>query len=688
MNKKPLLIALGAVTGVALALYTGIRLGQESATAANADAPVPTAATPVVPAKPATKLALLAGEPAQPEIGSVRFNTPIGLARDGLGNTYVIDTGNHLIRKIDPQGLVTTLAGQAPDASEHCAAAPCEGSYVDGQGSAARFRSPRGIAVDGHGNVYVSDGPVGGGTAIRRITPEGTVSTFAGSATETGNVDGPAAKARFGSVLGLVALPDGTLYATDFANQTLRKITPDGKVSTYAGTTQGSVDGTLASAQFNGPTAITRDAKGNLYVTETGRLTDASGRQITAGAVRKISPEGKVSTLAEHPYSLGPNTPPLDDPQGIAVDSNGMVYVSDAERSLIYRITPRGRRTVFSGSQPGNADGLPAIAAYNAPSALLANNDGSLLLADSLNNIIRHLAVDGSASPWAGINGPDTLNGSGAAARFVEAVSLSADGGGNVFVADQDDNSIRRVSRHGDVSTVINTASSGLSNPRSVCVDHNGNVWIAGDLHGSPALFEVSHVGQVMPALALSGELAADRNGNVYVYNAGQGSLTRIQPDRKQTVLVAGGKTPGPAIHNARAFAVDGTGNVVYFALGSTLQALRRDSSGGWTRLSLLAGAADARGLADGPGGSARFAQASSLSVDRNGNLLVADAGNHAIRRVSPGGQVSTVLSADGGPSDPSPAQLDELRAVVALPDGQLALLNRNTVLRSQVTDL
>src|SRR5439155_1695244 len=155
---------------------------------------------------------------------------------DSSGNVYVADSDNHTIRKITPAGAVTTLAGFA-------------GSFgsVDGTGSVARFRRPRGVATDSSGNVYVGDTD---NHAIRKITPAGSVSTLAGLAEGLGSADGMGSAARFYHPLGVSTDSNGNVYVADWDNQTIRKITPDGAVTTLAGLaeTDGSADGTGSEA--------------------------------------------------------------------------------------------------------------------------------------------------------------------------------------------------------------------------------------------------------------------------------------------------------------------------------------------------------------------------------------------------------------------------------------------------------
>ncbi|MDC1142129.1 hypothetical protein OAU50_03485 [Planctomycetota bacterium] len=234
----------------------------------------------------------------------------------------MIDAINHTVRKIDPAGLVSTLAGSA-------------GAYgtADGIGAAARFQSPRGVAVDVSGNVYVADTV---NHTIRKITPTGVVSTLAGTAGATGGADGIGAAARFTSPFGVAADTSGNVYVADTGNNVIRKIAPGGVVSTLAGTAgaSGSADGTGAAARFASPFRISVDSSGNLYVADKDNHT-----------IRKIDPAGVVSTLAGTAGLAGSAdgngaAARFNNPNDIAFDASGNFYVVDAGNHSIRKCVP------------------------------------------------------------------------------------------------------------------------------------------------------------------------------------------------------------------------------------------------------------------------------------------------------------------------------------------------------------
>jgi sugar lactone lactonase YvrE len=229
----------------------------------------------------------------------------VGVTVDAGGNVYVADYDNDVIRKITPNGDASILAGST------------EG-WADATGADAQFNGPSGLAVDSSGNVYVADYD---NHMIRKITPNGTVTTVAGSGSR-GDADGQGAAASFNRPNALKVDAMGNIYVADASNHRIRKITPDGVVTTLAGSTRGFADGTGVAAQFDYPWGLAIDASGNVYVADSGN-----------NKLRKITPNGVVSTLAGSGTSGSENglgaTAQFDDPLDVAVDASGNVYVLD-----------------------------------------------------------------------------------------------------------------------------------------------------------------------------------------------------------------------------------------------------------------------------------------------------------------------------------------------------------------------
>ena len=302
------------------------------------------------------------------------INNPQGVAVDSSGVVYVADTGNQLIRKISPEGVVTTWAGSVTYDSYGY---PGVGGFSDGTGTAARFNSPQGVAVDSVGTVYVADS---GNRRIRKISPEGVVTTLAGSGVE-GFADGTGAAAQFSYPRGVAVDSSGTVYVADSGNALIRKITTAGVVTTLASSgVAGYADGTGAAAQFSGPQGVAVDASGTVYI------GDGDNNRI-----RKISPEGVVTTLAGPGGGIFGGAQ-FDGLRGVAVDSVGTVYVADLYNYRIRKISPEGVVTTLAGSAKyGHADGTGAAAQFSGPTGVAVDSYGVVYVADSGNNQIRKI---------------------------------------------------------------------------------------------------------------------------------------------------------------------------------------------------------------------------------------------------------------------------------------------------------
>jgi hypothetical protein len=263
-------------------------------------------------------------------VGSAaRFNDPLGLAIDSAGNIYVGDTGNSTIRMITPAGVVTTLAGSADGSGS-----------ANGLGSAARFNAPRGVAVDGVGNLYVAD--LNNNIIRKIVTATGLVSTFAGTAPGAGSANGMSTAAQFSSPTDVAVDSAGNVYVADAGNDEIRMITAQENVTTLAGAAQmqGSADG-VSGARFFGPHGVAVDSAGNLYIADTGNNTI---RKITAAGVTTLAGAAGMIGSAD-----GGTAARFNGPFGVAVDSTGNVYVTDTGNRTIRMITPAGIVTTIGG---------------------------------------------------------------------------------------------------------------------------------------------------------------------------------------------------------------------------------------------------------------------------------------------------------------------------------------------------
>lgn len=306
----------------------------------------------------------------------------------------------------------------------------------DGAGTAARFNAPAGIATDANGNVFVADRS---NETIRKITPAGSVSTFAGLAGVSGSADGNGSVARFNQPAGVAIDGAGNVYVADKLNDTIRMITPSGEVTTLAGKAgvSGSSDGIGSAARFNQPRGIALDSATNLYIGDLGNNT-----------VRKVTLAGVVTTIAGKAGSSGTNdgngsSARFNEPYGVVVDTLTNIYVADADNSTIRKVTPVGRVTTFAGSamEAGNADGVGASARFNFPIGLAIDSAGNIYVADYSNENIRKITTNGVVTTLAGLVGQSGTNdGIGSTARFSGVWGVAIDNSGFLYVSDQDYN--------------------------------------------------------------------------------------------------------------------------------------------------------------------------------------------------------------------------------------------------------
>ncbi len=290
------------------------------------------------------------------------FAEPQGVATDEAGNVYVADYRNGRIAKVTPDGTVTTFAGRIPGQ------VPTAAELALG--------NPQGIARDKDGNFYLLVGHM-----VKQLSKDGTLSNIAG-ATEQGYADGVGAQARFNTPLGIAIDGAGNLFVADTQNLRIRKITAGGVVTTVAGNgARGNSDGTAAGTGFNNPYGVTVDKAGNLFVTDT------LNQQII-----KISPTGVASVYAGKAGDTDTGDGPgpaatLQQPMGITIDNDGNLYVAEA-RGKIRIITPNGYVSTIAGHYPvtapyfPNSDGAGDVATFNQPQAIAVDAAGKVYVAD------------------------------------------------------------------------------------------------------------------------------------------------------------------------------------------------------------------------------------------------------------------------------------------------------------------
>jgi len=562
----------------------------------------------MTPAGSVTAFVGLANTPGSADgTGSAaRFLSPSDVAIDAAGNLYVADSGNRTVRKITPAGVVTTLAGS-----------PGLSGSNDGTGSAARFNTPFGIALDSSANVYVSDS--GFNNNIRKITPAGVVTTLAGNPTGPGSNDGTGTGARFSSPRELAVDGAGNVFVADFNNHTIRKITPAGIVTTLAGLagTAGEIDGVGNAARFQNPTGLAIDPAGNLYV------GDASGR-----TVRTVTPGGAVTTLAGLAFAVQNidgtgNAARFVSPNAVAFDGiSGSLYVMDPSVNVVRKVTLGGVVTTVAGfNNVGTADGAGSNARFVSASGAAVSGAGTLYVADLFSQTIRGITPAGVVTTFAGLAGiAGSVDGTGSAARFRGPAGTAVDAAGNVYVADSNNHAIRKITPAGVVTTLA--GSLGLSG--------------SDDGTGSAARFN-SPFG-----------VAVDSTANVYVADTGNNAIRKITPAGVVTTLAglagsSGGSADGTGSAARflvpRGLVVDGAGNV--FVTDTNNNTIRKITSAGV--VTTVAGFVGSPGSSNGFGSAARFNTPWGIAIDAGGTLYVVDQSTHIIRSITPSGNVGTV---------------------------------------------
>jgi hypothetical protein len=565
-----------------------------------------------------TTLAGSAGQPGSADgtNNTALFNFPRGVAVDGAGNVYVADSGNNTIRKLTGDGVVTTLAGTAG----------LSGS-ADGTNSTALFFDPSGVAVDGAGNVYVADLD---NNTVRKVTSSGVVTTLAGLAQFDhfgnpigGSADGTGSNARFDFPTGVTVDSAGNVFVADTGNSTIRQVTTNGTVTTLAGSAGqfGDVDGTNSTAQFDYPYDVAVDCAGNVYVADFGN--SSIRRVVTNGVVMTLAGSGEQSGSVD----VTGSSARFNFPAGVAVAGGGNVYVADSRNDTIRMMTSNGVVSTVAGSVglAGSTDGTNNIAQFNNPAGVAVDGTGNIYVADTGNNTIRKVTTGGVVTTVAGSAGPaGSADGTNSTARFNNPKGLAVDGQGNLYVADSGNNTIRKVTGDGVVTTVA------------------GSAGLAGSADGTNNNARFNNPSGVV----------VDSAYNVFVADSGNNTIRQITSAGAVTTVAGSAGQSGSS---------DGTNSTARFAFpfGVTLDnsnnlyvtdtansTIRKVSPGGG--VSTLAGSAGLIGGSDGTGNAARFFAPGGLAADSVGNVYVADTGNCTVRKVTGVGVVTTLAGSAG----------------------------------------
>jgi len=522
---------------------------------------------------------------------------PIALALDAAGNLYVADFNNHRLRKITPAGIISTVAGTGGS-----------GSTGDGGPATSAEITPSGVAVDVAGNIFISDSTH---KRIRKVGTNGVITLVAGNGVGGSAGDGgPATSAQLTFPRGLAIDSLGNLFiAEQAASGRIRKVSTNGIISTVAGGGATAGNGVAAtSVTLVNPYSVTVDSDGNIFIAETG-----------AHSVRKVGTNGIITNVAGNgtPGSTGDGgaaiTAQLYDPINVSLDGFGALII--ATDTCVRKVDPSGIISTIAGNGTNGfgGDGGPAtLALMDSDIRVAMDSAGNLYFSDYTSQRIRKINSSGIVTTIAG-NGTFGSSGDGGpalSAAIGPAFGIAIDNAGNIFFADQFNNRVRRIGVDGIITTVAGTGSAGyngdgglatsklLNAPMGVAVDSSGNLFIADT--SNFRLRKVDTNG-VISTVAGSGS-SLFRPNSVTVANDGTLIIADTQNRRITKIIIDGS--------SVTTFNVVNQGNI--------------DGD-------------------DVPASTARLVDAQDVAVDAFGNLFIADGRGNRVRRVTPGGVITTV---------------------------------------------
>ena len=544
---------------------------------------------------------------------AAQLNLPYGLAVDANGYLYIADLNNNRVRRVSPTGVIATYAGSGGNSS----------SGDGGPATSAQMLSPRNVALDSAGNLYISEFSA---HRVRKVTPAGLISTSAGTGIEGFAGDGgPATAAQLAFPAGLALDRMGNLYIADSQNQRVRQVLVTGQIVTILG-------GTAATAMLT-PVAVVLDVSGDLLVADTTpavhEFTTAGEWIVAAGTnTTGFSGDGGPATAAK-----------LIAPFDLSIDPNGNLYIADQDR---IREVTQGLITTVAGADYlyGIGDGGSATSAeLYVPSAVALDGAGNFYIADTGTNRIRQVSAAGIISTIAG-TGVSAAGGEGTLAvetSLMMPTGVAIDQFGNVLIVESGANRIREVAADGRIRTIAGTGSAGLGadslpptqtkmyGPRGVCLDRLGNLYVV-DTHNNRVL--------LMPT---------------------EGVMTTAAGDGGPGAAGDGGAAPLAQLNQPTACALDSAGDL-YIADTYNHRIRKVDTAGNiWT----VAGTGTAGSSGDeGPATSAALNAPQGVAVDDNGDLYISDTGNNSIRQVTPDGVIHNIggtgavgFGGDGGPA-------------------------------------
>jgi len=540
-----------------------------------------------------------------------QLNHPTGIAIDSAGSLYIADTGNYRIRTVTAGGTISTVAGYVPSGPpDYTTGEVVSGYWGDGgPATSAAISFAESIAVDSKGNLHIADRM---NSRVRMVDTNGVITTVAGDGSFGFNGDGgTATSAKLNQPSAVAVDSSGNLYIADSGNNRIRMVSPNGTISTVAGTgIQGySGDGGQATSAQIAVWGVTVDSIGKLY------LYGGDSR------IRMVWPDGVIGTMeggAALPGSTVALNTQLQHPEGLATDANGNVYIAETGDHVVRKLSGYGTLTVVAGNgMPGySGDGGSATGAQlNSPAAVAVDSSGNLYISDSGNNVIRKVGTDHNIGTIAGA-GTVVCPGNGAAtaAQLLDPAGLAVDSKGNLYIADSGHGCVLEVTPAGQASTIAGGSAPGSD------------------------LYLSDQTSANATTLYLPQGVAADSSGNVYIADTGNACIRKVKPDGTIAVVAGngvfgyagdGGAATSSQLSAAWSVAVDASGNLY---IADTLnERVRKVATDG--TITTIAGNGMPGYSGDGCDGThAELNTPWSVTVDSNGTIYISDWGNNAIR--------------------------------------------------------